>query len=259
MLKEIKKIRFVFLFVLASLSIAISASMLFGPDWQTADRSSAGIAPDPSEVSEAIVQVYAARAFNWRSLFAVHTWIATKAEGAPEYNVYQVVGWRKWKALPVVVKEQGIPDRVWFGNPPTILRELKGSGAEAVISSIEKAASSYPYSDTYHMWPGPNSNTFTAHIGRSVPELLLDLPPTAIGKDFMTRNRFIDTPPSGNGVQFSFFGLFGALISAIEGIEINILGLNFGLGHTPHTIWPLRLRLPLFGIITLSFASETSN
>ena len=247
-----KKIRFVFLFFITSISIAISASILFGPDWQTADRSSVGIAPDPAIESEAIIQVYAARAFSWRSLFAVHTWIATKAKDAKSYNVYQVVGWRKRHGLPVVVKEQDVPDRSWFGNSPTILREIKGNEAVAMISSIENAVSSYPYPDTYHMWPGPNSNTFIAHIGRSVPDLQLDLPPTAIGKDFMTRNRFIDTTPSGHGVQLSFFGLFGGLISTVEGFEINILGLNFGLNYAP-----FRLRLPMIGIVTI-FPESTS-
>jgi hypothetical protein len=246
-----KKIRFVSLFFITSISIAISASVLFGPDWQTADRSSTGIAPDPSIESEAIIQVYAARAFGWRSLFAVHTWIATKDKDAESYYVYQVVGWRKWHNLPVVVKEKDVPDRSWFGHLPTILKEVKGAEAVAIISSIENAVSSYPYPDTYHMWPGPNSNTFIAHIGRLVPELHLDLPPTAIGKDFMTRNRFLDKSPSGNGFQFSFFGVFGALVSAVEGVEINILGLSFGLGVTPYEIWPLRLRLPFFGVIKL--------
>ena len=47
-----------------------------GQDWRTADRSSAGIASAPHDAPEAIVQVWAARAFNWRGLFAVHTWIA---------------------------------------------------------------------------------------------------------------------------------------------------------------------------------------
>ena len=258
MFKGIKIIRFLFLFIFAGLSIAISANVLFGPDWQTADRSSVGIAPNPAIEPEAIVQVYAARAFNWRSIFAVHTWIATKDKDASEYNVYQVVGWRKWDNLPVVVKEQDIPDRSWFGKTPKILSEVKGDEAVAVMSSIEAAVSSYPYHDTYHMWPGPNSNTFIAHIGRSVPELNLDLPPTAIGKDFMTRTRFIDTAPSGNGTQFSFFGLFGGLISAVEGIEINIFSLSFGLGITPHTTWPLKLRLPLFGIIRLGSATDTN-
>ena len=253
-----KKFSFLFLFFIASISIAISASVVFTPDWQTADRSSVGIAPDPAIETGAIVQVYAARTFNWQRIFAVHTWLATKAEGASEYNVYQVVGWRKWRGLPVVVKEQDLPDRSWFGNSPTILREVKGAEAVAMISSIESAVASYPYHDTYHMWPGPNSNTFIAHIGRSVPELRLDLPPTAIGKDFMTRNRFIDTPPSGNGTQFSFYGIFGGLISAVEGIEINIFSLSFGLGVTPHTTWPLKLRLPFIGIIRLGVDTDTS-
>jgi hypothetical protein len=34
------------------------------------------------------------------------------------------------------------------------------------------------------MWPGPNSNTFTAAVLRAVPELAILLPPNAIGKDF---------------------------------------------------------------------------
>ena len=49
-------------------------------DWRTASRAPAGIAPDPAVTSEAVVQVYAARAWGWRGWFAVHTWIATKPE-----------------------------------------------------------------------------------------------------------------------------------------------------------------------------------
>ena len=44
-----------------------------GQDWRTADRSPTGIAPDPDTTREAVVQVYAARALNWRGIFAVHT------------------------------------------------------------------------------------------------------------------------------------------------------------------------------------------
>ena len=65
-----------------------------GQDWRTADRSSAGIAPAPATAPEAVVSVWAARAFNWRGLLAVHTWIATKPENAPYYTVHQVIGWR---------------------------------------------------------------------------------------------------------------------------------------------------------------------
>ncbi|NDA85703.1 MAG: DUF3750 domain-containing protein, partial [Burkholderiaceae bacterium] len=37
------------------------------------------------------------------------------------------------------------------------------------------AVQSYPYADSYTMWPGPNSNTFTAHVGREVPELIVGI------------------------------------------------------------------------------------
>src|SRR5690554_1208802 len=63
--------------------------------WQTASRDSANIAPKPSEAKEAIVQVYGARAWSWRGYFAVHTWVATKEEGADHYKVHEVTGWRQ--------------------------------------------------------------------------------------------------------------------------------------------------------------------
>ena len=66
-------------------------------DWRTADRSSAGIAPNPSDTPEAVVQIYAARAARWRGYFAVHCWISVKQEMAQEYTRYEVSGWRlRW-------------------------------------------------------------------------------------------------------------------------------------------------------------------
>ena len=68
--------------------IACSGSIKLGQDWRTADRSSTGIAPEPLQHREAVVQVYAARAFNWRGLFAVHTWIASKEKNSPHYLLH---------------------------------------------------------------------------------------------------------------------------------------------------------------------------
>ena len=42
------------------------------------------------------------------------------------------------------------------------------------LDQVEAAVKTYPYPDRYRSWPGPNSNTFLAHIGRAVPELRLD-------------------------------------------------------------------------------------
>ena len=66
-------------------------------DWRSASSEPAGLAPDPVAEREALVQVYAARAFGWRGWFGVHTWVAVKPTNAGAYRVYEVIGWRlRW-------------------------------------------------------------------------------------------------------------------------------------------------------------------
>ena len=64
---------------------------------------------------------------------------------------------------------------------------------------------------------------------RAVPELEADLPPTAIGKDYLGLSDAIGRAPSGGGLQLSLFGLAGLILAPEEGIEINVLGLSLGL------------------------------
>jgi hypothetical protein len=150
-------------------------------DWRTASRASAGIAPDPTLTSEAVVQAYAARTWGWRGWFAVHTWIATKPSHAAAYTVYEVVGWRQRRGLPVLRIEEDIPDRFWFGEKPQLLIDRRGEGVDQLIRAVDSAARAYPWAETYEAFPGPNSNTFTAWVARQVPELGLKLPFSAIG------------------------------------------------------------------------------
>lgn len=213
-------------------------------DWRTASQESAGMAPDPALVKEAVVQVYAARAWSWRGFFGVHTWISVKPTNGVEFKVYEVIGWRSYRNLPVVSISNRPADGRWFGSMPELLADIRGDGVDQVIRRIDAAAKSYPYADQYRVWPGPNSNTFTAYVARSVPELKLDLPPTAIGKDFLAGNALVAPTPSGTGYQFSLFGLFGILAGAEEGVEVNLLGLTFGVDPAD-----LALKLPAVGRI----------
>lgn len=153
-------------------------------DWRTASRAPAGIAPDPVLTSEAVVQAYAARAWGWRGWFAVHTWIATKPSHASAYTVYEVIGWRQSRGLPVLRIEQDIPDRFWYGEAPQLLIDRRGKGVDQLILAVDHAAHAYPWSETYDAFPGPNSNTFTAWIAHQVPELGLELPFSAIGSGY---------------------------------------------------------------------------
>ncbi len=226
------------------LLVASFGPVSLGADWRTADRSSTGLAPDPRLEREAVVQVYAARAFNWRGIFAVHTWIATKPRNATRYTVHEVLGWRARHGGSAVVSHVDTPDRRWYGAAPQVLREVRGERAQALIPRIEAAVRSYPDAGRYVMWPGPNSNTFVAHVAREVADLGLDLPPTAIGKDYIAGGGLFARAPSNTGFQVSLFGLLGLTLALEEGLEINLLTLALGVDPLD-----LALRLPGIGRI----------
>lgn len=142
-------------------------------------------APSPAQYGDAIIQVYGANVWGFRGKFAIHTWLATKARDAATYRIYQVIGWRLRRGRPVVSVTEGNPAQPWFGSAPILLYELRGEKAEELIDEVHAAVASYPYANEYRMWPGPNSNSFTAWIGLEVPEMRLSLPAKAIGKSWM--------------------------------------------------------------------------
>jgi len=221
-------------------------------DWRTASQEPVGLAPDARTVPEPLVQVYAARAFGWRGLFGVHTWIAVKPARAESYTVYEVIGWRLRYGDSAVVIHQRAADARWYGSEPELIAERRGADVENIITRIDAAARAYPWRGEYTMWPGPNSNSFTAWVTRAVPELGVDLPPTAIGKDY-AGSRIVGSAPSGKGVQISLFGLTGLTASSVEGVEINLLGLTFGLNPFDPAI-----KLPLVGRFGASRAAAAA-
>ncbi len=232
--------------LLAPLLVSACGAARLGADWRTADRSSAALAPDPDTTREAVVQVYAARAFDWRGIFAVHTWIALKPEGAKRYTVHQVLGWRARHGGLAVVSHHDLPDRRWYGSPPELLQDLRGEAAAALIPHIETAVASYPHAREYVLWPGPNSNTFVAYVARQVPGLGVDLPPTAIGKDYFAGGRLFGPAPSHTGYQVSLFGVLGIILAREEGLELNLLSLGVGVDPLD-----LAVRLPGVGRVGL--------
>ncbi|MBE0585993.1 MAG: DUF3750 domain-containing protein [Desulfofustis sp.] len=158
-----------------------------GANWREASRESAGIAPDPASTNEAVLHVYGADAWGWRGWFAIHTWIAAKRSGDDAYQVYEVIGWRLSRGLPVVRIDPDVPDRYWFGARPELLLERRGDGVDELIDAVDAAARSYPWKSTYQAVPGPNSNTFTAWIAKHVPQLGRHLPFAAIGSGYVNQ------------------------------------------------------------------------
>lgn len=212
---------------LAALALGMAP---WGSDWSRASNRSIGVAPDPADHPGAVVQAYAARTFGWRGAFAVHTWIAAKPAGAERYTRYEVIGWHgRGGGSTVAISQARAPDAEWYGQAPELLRDLRGADAEAVISRLPAVVEAYPYATGYRMWPGPNSNTFIAHIARTIPELELALPANAIGKDWLPLGEPFARAPSGTGWQASLYGVLGVTAAAKEGLEVNVLGLVIGV------------------------------
>lgn len=234
----------VLLLLLGPIGVLASGALDLDTPWHRTERSSTRQAPSPAEEREAVVQVYGARTVRWRGAFGIHPWIAIKRAGADHYTTYQIVGWRARNGGDALVESTvDTPDTYWYGAYPQLLVDHRGPAAEALIARIEAAVQSYPWSHQYHVWPGPNSNTFVAWVARQVPALRLDLPPHALGKDYLGPTTFFGRAPSGTGWQLSLWGLLGITLAREEGIEVNLLGLGAGVDFND-----LRLRLPGWGL-----------
>jgi hypothetical protein len=237
--------------LVALLLPVVVSSCMFGREggipWYEARRDATGLAPDPPETSEAVIQVYAARAVAWRGAFAVHTWMVVKPSAAPRYTRYEVIGFGVANGAPAVRVDRTGPDNYWFGARPELILERRGANVDALIDKVRAAVAAYPYPHDYRAWPGPNSNTFTAFVARAVPELGLALPSNAVGKDYLPGGAVFAAAPSGTGYQLSLFGVAGLLVARNEGIELNLLGLNLGIDFAAPGI-----KLPGIGTLGLS-------
>jgi len=152
-----------------------------------------------------------------------------------------------------VRRNYAVPDGLWYGSTPELLVDHQGEAVELMIDDIETAISSYPFADQYRTYPGPNSNTFMAHIGRQVPALKLDLPANAIGKDYRPLSSPLGVSSSGSGLQIGLLGLLGVSVGVQEGLEFNVLGLNFGVDLNAPA-----LRLPFWGRLGLKDTTTSS-
>ena len=218
-------------FVLLYLApIAVSAGLYAlrerGVDWRSADRSSVGLLQAASLHPAAAVRVFSARTVSWRGIVATHSWIVVKEEGAPAYQRFDYTAW----GMPIWV-DRFIPDGRWFGSAPELVFAADGKEAAGMIPRIRAAITGYRYAKLgdYHLWPGPNSNTFVAAVMSAVPEMRASLPPTAIGKDFPYDGRWAGLTPSGTGLRLNLGGYAGLTLGWVEGLEVNILGAVAGL------------------------------
>jgi uncharacterized protein DUF3750 len=217
--------------------------------YRDADWSSAGVLPPAADSKPARVIVFTGKAGAWKGVFAVHSWIVIKREGAARWTRYDVVGW----GAPV--RTNGWPvDGRWYGTVPTAIVDVSGAQAEALIPKIEAAVKDYAYakSGDYRVWPGPNSNSFVAAVLRAVPELRVALPPNAVGRDYRD-GFYAGLTDSRTGFEISLYGMAGLKVGWVEGFELDLLGLVAGL-DVRHPA----LKLPGFGRVGLPVPIATA-
>src|SRR5262249_34365070 len=205
----------------------------------TADWSGPHVVRRADEVRRARVLVFAARAGGWKSVFAVPTWVVVKPETSTAYTRYDVMGFGQ----PVRVNLHE-PDAYWYGDRPRLVADVRGARAASAIPEIEAAVKHYPYATwgSYRVWPGPNSNTFTATLLRAAPELEVAMPSEAVRRDFRVDGAFAGLTGSHTGVELSIYGLLGAKLGWVEGVEVNFMGLVAGLD-----VRRPALKIPCFG------------
>lgn len=246
MLRILLAILILFILPLATHALWWAVRDDVAPDWSRADWSSARILPAAAASPEAMVRIYAARTGRWKGVVAHHSWIVVKEKGALRYTRFDKVGWGS------PVRTDGwAADARWFGNPPQAVLAIDGQEAERLIPAVRAAVASYPYSHRgdYQVWPGPNSNTFVAHVIARVPDLQVALPPTALGKDFHVLGDLVGITPSGTGIQVQLGGYLGLTVGWVEGVEMNFLGLVTGFDLRRPA-----LKLPGWGRIGLAGA-----
>jgi uncharacterized protein DUF3750 len=217
--------------------------------WRDADWSSTGLLPAARDFAPARVIVFTGKAGAWKGIFAVHSWIVIKPAGAREWTRYDVVGWGN------PVRTNGWPpDGLWYGNRPVAVADVSGPEAEKLIPRIEATVKAYNYrhAGDYRIWPGPNSNSFTAAVLRAMPELGVALPPNAVGRDFRSRP-YVGLTDSGTGIELNLFGIAAFKIGWVEGVELDLLGLvaGFDLRHPG-------IKLPGFGRIGIEAPVATA-
>lgn len=246
MFRKFLKRLFVFilvLFILPALASQASWQLKGGhaPSWNRADWSSAEIIPSAKSHPQAAVYIMAAKTGRWKGGFAVHTWIVTKNENDDRYNRYEVVGW----GMPLR-KNAYAADARWYSNEPEIVKFIRGAEAQKLIPKIERAVEKYPHAERgdYTLWPGPNSNSFVSHVLNDVPEIGITAPSNAVGRDFLSDNRFVNIDPDWMNIQVTYKGYVGFAFGKRSGFEVHFIGLTAGFDFMQPAI-----KLPGFGRI----------
>ncbi len=173
---------------------------------------------------------------------ARHAWFAVRRKGERSWERWEV--WAGGTQWGYVGRFQGEPFRPIAGDV-RVHGVILDERASDIIACIERETPRYEWRDDYVPWPGPNSNTYVDVLIRRC-DVGVDLPATAIGKDFRGYVVGASTTEGGTGLQLET-PLVGVKAGLTEGIELHLLYYVVGID-----LWPPALIVP-FGVGRFGF------
>ena len=216
--------------------------------WSQADWTSARVLPAANVDEAAAIYILAARTGGLKGALAGHSWVVVKDKGALSYERWDKVGWGD------PIRRNSYPaDGRWYSNLPKIVVEKHGAEAEALIPKVRAAIAGYPFAmrGGYRIFPGPNSNSFTAYVMRAVPGIDATLPSMAVGRDYPTDWTLVSIDPDGKEMRLSLWGYAGVVVGWKSGLEVNLFGLVAGIDPRR-----LAIKIPAFGTYGLLHEPE---
>jgi hypothetical protein len=171
--------------------------------------------------------------------FAHHSWIDLKRGDERSWRRIEVLGSGSGVRRRDIGPASARADVRWGDRDVRLLACIDGPDARRIAEAVEARAEelSRRYRDDYRAWPGPNSNTLLADIGREVPGFGFRMHHNAVGKDYPG---WIEAgwTSSRTGVHVDTLPV-GLALGLQEGIELHLLQLTFGV-----SLWPPRIQLP---------------
>ena len=115
------------------------------------------------------------------------------------------------------------------------------------LSAPQEIDPDSPRAGDYRLWPGPNSNSFTAAILRAVPELGASPPSNAIGRDYRD-GFYAGLTDSRTGFELNLHGLAALKVGWVEGLEVQSAraggrARSASSGRKVARLWPHRARM----------------
>ena len=147
------------------------------------------------------------------------------------------------------------PDARWFGAEAELYADKRGAGVDELIARIDKAARAIRTRTVHAVARAELEHLRRLDHARGARAAASTCRPPRSARTISAHHRR-RAAPSGSGFQFSLAGLLGFAASAVEGVELNLLGLNFGV---PASGLKLPLRRAAVGADRASAATEAAS